>query len=99
MIMGDHGRVGTHSRFLTSPSCLLVVLIEFQVTSSSLNAGSYFGAPTPTPAQSRPARRAVTPIALTAVAVSTNQINLTWTNNSDNVAGLYVERALSARGP
>lgn len=44
-----------------------------------------------------PPRR--TPIVLTALAVSTNQINLSWTNSSNKVAGLYVERSLSSKGP
>jgi hypothetical protein len=38
-------------------------------------------------------------VALTARAVSTSQINLSWTNNSDKITGLYVERSLSPKGP
>ena len=100
--MGDPGRVGTHSRFLTTVGCLLLVLIGSQVRSASLTPNSYLSitaGPTPTPPQSRPARRIITPVALTALAVSTNQINLSWTNNSDKVTGVYVERSLSPKGP
>lgn len=97
--MGDPRRVGTHSRFLMPVSCfgVLFVLMGFQASPSLYS--NVTAAPTPTPAQSRPARRAVTPIVLTAFSVSTNQINLSWTNNSDKAAGLYLERSLSPKGP
>ena len=51
---------------------------------------------TPTPTTSRKAPLA--PRDLTAIAVSTNQINLTWTSSSNNT-GFYVERAQSPTGP
>ena len=38
-------------------------------------------------------------VALTARAVSTSQINLSWTNKSGKVTDLYVERSLSPKGP
>ena len=56
-------------------------------------------ASTQTPPNRVPPRRVITPIVLTALAVSTNQINLSWTNNSNKVAGLYVERSMSPKGP
>ena len=101
--MGDPGPVGTRSRFLTRMSHLVVllVLIGFQVESFALNTRlNVTAAPTQTaaPRRVRP-RRVTTPIVLTALAVSTNQINLSWTNNSDKVAGLHVERSRSPRGP
>ena len=93
--MGDPGRVGTYSRFLTRVGYFLVllVLIGFQVRPSSLHTEQ-------TPGPSRvPPRKVVAPIVLTARAVSTSQINLSWTNNSSKVVGLYVERSLSSKGP
>jgi chitodextrinase len=39
------------------------------------------------------------PSKLIAAAVSTTQINLTWTSNSNNATGFRIERALSATGP
>jgi chitodextrinase len=102
--MGDHGRVGSDSRFLTRVGHFVVlVLLGFQVWSFTPNIGSYFNltaAPAQTPAQRRVRpRKVITPIVLTALPISTNQINLSWTNNSDEVTGLYVERALSPKGP
>ena len=100
--MGDQGRVETDSRFLTRVGCfvVLLVLIGFQV---SLNTGSYLNvtaAPTQTPAQRRVRpRKVTTPTPLTAVPISTNQINLSWTNGSNEVTGLYVERSRSPNGP
>jgi len=102
--MGDPGRVGT-SRFLTLVGYFLVLLllIGFQVKPSSLNTDSNLNSvagSTQTPGPSRvPQRRVITPVVLTARAVSMSQINLSWTNNSDNVTGLYVERSRSPRGP
>jgi titin len=103
--MGDPGRVGTDSRFLTRAVyfVVLLVLIGFQVRSFAFDTASYANAtaaPTQTPAPNRVRPRKVsTPVVLTALPVSTNQINLSWTNNSDNVTGLHVERALSPEGP
>jgi hypothetical protein len=39
------------------------------------------------------------PSGLTATAVATNQINLSWTDNSNNETGFKVERATSSGGP
>ena len=100
--MGDHGRVETDLRFLTRVGYffVLLVLIGFQL---SLNSCSYLNvtaAPTQTPVQRRVRpRKVTTPTVLTALPISTNQINLSWTNNSDEVTGLYVERSLSPKGP
>jgi titin len=41
----------------------------------------------------------VAPTALTATPVSSSQINLTWTNNSNNETGFKVERGSSKKGP
>jgi len=49
-----------------------------------------------------PTQRPAAPIApanLTAFGVSTTQINLTWTGNTNDATGFTVERALSAAGP
>ncbi len=78
------GDLGSYSRFLAQAGCFLILFV----------------AATQTPRPSRvPPRKAVAPIVLSARAVSTSQINLTWTNNSDKVVGLYVERSLSSKGP
>lgn len=101
--MGDPVRV--HWRFLARVGyfVVLLVLIGFQTGSFALNSVSYWNvtaAPTQTPAPNRVRpRRVITPVVLTALPVSTNQINLSWTNHSDNVTGLHVERALSPKGP
>jgi titin len=102
--MGDHGGVGNDSRFLARVGYFVVlVLFGSQVGSLTLNTGSYLtvtAAPTQTPASRRVRpRKVTTPTVLTALAVSTNQINLSWTNSSDEVTGLYVERSLSPKGP
>ena len=104
--MGDHGRVGTDSRFLTRAvyCVVLLVLIGFQIGSFTLDTVSHWSvtaaAPTQTPAPNRVRpRKVTTPVVLTALPVSTNQINLSWTNHSDDVTGLHVERALSPKGP
>jgi len=89
--MGDLGGVATTSRLLTRAGFffVLLVLIGFHVAAS-----------TQTPAPNRvPPKKATTPIVLTALPVSTNQINLSWTNSSNKTAGLYVERSVSPRGP
>jgi hypothetical protein len=95
--MGDPGWIGTHLRLLTRVACFLalLVLVGFQVRPSSLDTGS-----TQTRGPERlPARKVSTPIVLTAHAISTSQINLSWTNSSDKVTGLYVERSRSPKGP
>lgn len=103
--MGDPGRVGTDSRFLTRVGCfvVLLVLIGFQIRPFVFHTSSYLNvtaAPTQTPASRRVRpRKVITPVVLTALPVSTNQINLSWTNNSDKVTGLHVERARSPKGP
>lgn len=87
--MGDLDRVGIYSRFLTRVGSFLVllVLIGFQVSSQ-----------TPGPGRLSP-QRVSTPVTLTARAVSTSQIDLSWTNSSNKVVGLYVERSRSPKGP
>ncbi len=86
--MGDPHRVATDSRFLTRVRytiALLVLVLAVPVSPQTPNRV--------------PPRRAITPVALTALAVSTNQIDLSWTNNSNKVTGLYVERSASSTGP
>src|ERR1041384_236987 len=87
--MGDLDRLRTYSRFLTRVGCFLVllVLIGFQVRPQTPRPGRV------------PPQRVSTPIVLTARAVSMSQIDLSWTNNAGNVAGLYVERSRSPKGP
>jgi len=104
--MRDPGRVGIDSRFLTRVGyfVVLLVLLGFQIRSFALHTQPYLNvtaaAPTQTPAPSRVRpRRVTTPVVLTAVPVSTNQINLSWTNHSDNITGLHVERSRSPKGP
>jgi hypothetical protein len=103
--MGDHGRVETDSRFLTRAVyfVVLLVLIGFQVRSFAFIPASYpnaTAAPTQTPAPNRVRpRKVITPVVLTALPISTTQINLSWINNSDHVTGIRVERALSPKGP
>ncbi len=41
----------------------------------------------------------VAPTGLTATSVSRSQINLTWTDNSNNETGFKIERATSSSGP
>lgn len=94
--MGDPHRVATHSRFLTRVVYFVVLLMLIQVRPPSLDTI----AATQTPGPGRlPPRRVITLVVLTARAVSTSQINLSWTNNSGKVTGLYVERSLSPKGP
>ena len=103
--MGDPGRVETEFRFLTRVGyfVVLLVLLGFQVRSFALNTSSYLNVsavPTQTPASRRVRpRKVITPIVLTALPVSMNQINLSWTNNSEKVTGLHVERSRSPKGP
>lgn len=89
MSMGDPVQFGNDSSFLTRAVCFLVllVLIGFQVRPQTPGPGRV------------PARRVTTPIVLTARAVSTSQIDLSWTNSSNKVAGLYIERSQSPKGP
>ncbi len=103
--MGDQGRVGTDSKSLTRAVyfVVLLVLIGFQVRSVAFDTAADSNATaapaqTPAPNRVRP-RKVITPVVLTALPVSTNQINLSWTNNSDNVSGLRVERSRSPKGP
>lgn len=88
--MGDLDQVRTYSRFLTRVGYFLVLLVltGFQVRPQ-----------TPRPSRVPPQRVSTPPIVLTARAVSMNQINLSWTNSSNKVAGLYVERSQSPKGP
>ncbi len=85
------------SRFLTRAGCFVVLLVLVGFALNTVSYSSVTTAPTQTPNPNRVRQRK--PVVLTAVPVSTNQINLSWTNNSDNVNDLHVERALSPKGP
>jgi Fibronectin type III domain/Interferon-alpha/beta receptor, fibronectin type III len=100
MIMGDHGRVGSDSRFLTRVGCFVVLVLIGSVALNTRSFKNVTAAPTQTPAQRRVRpRKVTTPVVLTAFPISTNQINLSWTNNAAEVTGVYVERSLSPKGP
>lgn len=98
--MGDLDRVGCDSSFLTRVGCLvlLLVLVGFQVRPASFLDVTAAATQTPAQRRVRP-RKVTTPVILTALAISTSQINLSWTNSADEVTGLHVERALSPKGP
>lgn len=69
-------------------------------------AGATTPVPSPTPGSTPAARTFIpargapaAPSNLIASAVSTRQINLAWTSNSNNATGFYIERAPAATGP
>lgn len=98
--MGDPHWVGTASRFLMAMGYFGVLFVLMGVQGSPCSYLNPSAASTQTPAPSRVRPRKVTtpPIVLTALAVSMNQINLSWTNSA-TVAGLSVERSRSPKGP
>ncbi len=71
--------------------------------SNTAGAATFASVPTPTQRPTRtftPGRGApAAPSNLAASASSTNQINLTWTVNSNNQTGFRVERAVLSTGP
>ncbi|HET6252717.1 MAG TPA: PA14 domain-containing protein [Puia sp.] len=110
---GAHGTVTVSSKSLNLTAGTYPICIEyFQATGGSAMSVSWssqqaFGnttlraianqyfAQTYTPAGKAPAM----PTAVKAKAVSYNQVNVSWTDNSNNETGFEVYRAASASGP
>jgi len=68
------------------------------VSASTTAGAAWTQRPIPTPTTTPSRKVQLDPRDLTATAVSTNQINLTWTGGPNN-SGFYVERAQSPTGP
>src|SRR6185436_18362932 len=103
---GTNGRWGDYSDMTIDPvdDCTFWYTTEYYATTTSFawrtRIGSFKypgcgGAPTPTPTptpEPTPTPTPAAPTNLTATAVSSSQINLAWTDNSNNESGFKIER-------
>jgi fibronectin type 3 domain-containing protein len=72
---------------------------SYRVSSTSASGTLYYGPQVSATTQAAGPALPAAPSALTATAVSSSQINLTWADNSTNETGFHVERATSSAGP
>src|SRR5262245_24662558 len=79
------------SASLNKFSCVLLLTALSLTFAVPVHAGRQGGGAKPT--------APVAPSSLSGSAVSSSQINLTWTDNSANESGFYLDRATNSAGP